>query len=73
LSPGRYRTTQPIMALFHEHDRLAARKIPAGALIEVEADPFDDGRLLSVKWGNNLAMVFNEDLKSRSTLAEAAG
>jgi hypothetical protein len=61
------------MALFHEHGGLAARKIPAGALIEVEADPFDDGRLLSVKWGTNLAMVLNEDLKSRSTLAEAAG
>jgi len=56
------------MALFHEHGRLAARRIPAGALIEVEADPFHDGRLLSIKWGNNLAMVFDEDLKSRSKL-----
>jgi hypothetical protein len=61
------------MALFHEHGRLAARKIPAGALIKVEADPFDDGRLLGVKWGNKLAIVFNEALKSHSTLAKAGG
>jgi hypothetical protein len=65
LAPGRYTVTSPLTVLFPENGRLAEREMPAGALIEIQTNPFHDGRLVSVKWGHDLVMVFDRDLKSR--------
>jgi hypothetical protein len=56
-----YRLTNPLMALIPENGHLAAHKIPAGELIEVEAGSFYDGRLMEVKWGQEAVMAFNVD------------
>jgi len=61
------------MAFIPENGKLAVHKMPAGALIEVQANPFNDGRLVSVKWEAGLVMVFDRDLKSRCRLIKPEG
>jgi len=43
--------TQPLTVFIPEKGKLAAHKMPAGALIEVQINPFNDGRFVSAKWG----------------------
>ena len=67
---GRYRIKEPTIALFHEDGRHVARTVPAGAIITIDSDAFDGDKLVDVTWGRKKVMMFTQDLRSRSELAD---
>jgi hypothetical protein len=63
---GRYRITNPTIALFHEDGRHVARTVPAGAVIHVDRAAFDGNKLVDVTWEGKTVMMFTQDLRSRA-------
>ncbi len=63
---GRYRITQPTIALFEQEGRHVARTVPAGAIIKIDSAAFDGNKLVDVTWDNNKVMMFTQDLRSRA-------
>ncbi|MFZ0595042.1 MAG: hypothetical protein WAM39_31565 [Bryobacteraceae bacterium] len=66
---GRYRITNPIVALFHEGGRHIAHTIPTGAFITVDSAAFEGNKLVDVTWDNKKVMMFTDDLRSRLKLS----
>ena len=67
---GRYRITNPTLALIHEDGRHVARTVPTGAFIAVDSAAFDGEKLVNVTWDRKKVMLFTEDLRLRGELAE---
>ena len=63
---GRYRITNPTIALFHEDGRHVAHTVPAGAFITIDSTAFDGNKLVNVTWDGKTVMMFTEDLRARS-------
>jgi hypothetical protein len=63
---GRYRITNPTIALFEEEGRHVARTVPAGAIINIDSSAFDGNRLVDVTWDEKKVMMFTQDLRSRA-------
>jgi hypothetical protein len=63
---GRYRVTNPTIALFQEDGRHVARTVPAGAIINVDSAAFDGDKLLDVTWEDKKVMMFTQDLRTRA-------
>ena len=63
---GRYRITNPTIALFEEDGHYVARTVPSGAIIRVDSAAFDGDKLLDVTWENKKVMMFTQDLRSRA-------
>ncbi len=63
---GRYRITQPTIALFEQEGRHVARTVPEGAIIKIDSAAFDGNKLVDVSWDNNKVMMFTQDLWSRA-------
>jgi hypothetical protein len=63
---GRYRITNPTLALFHEDGRHIAKTVPSGATITIESGAFDGEKLVSVTWDGKSVMMFTEDLRVRA-------
>jgi hypothetical protein len=66
---GRYRITNPTIALFNEDGHHVAHTVPAGAFIHIDSAPFDGNRLVDVTWDDKKVMMFTQDLRSRSMAA----
>jgi hypothetical protein len=66
---GRYRITNPTIALFHEDGRHVAHMVPSGAIIHVDNATFAGDKLLDVIWNGKKVMMFTQDLRSRSIAA----
>jgi len=47
--------------------------MPAGALIDIQINPFNHERLCECEMGGGLVMVLDRDLKSRCRLIEYEG
>jgi len=62
---GRYRVTQPTIAMFEEGGRHVARHVPAGSIIYVDGR-LDGDRLTDVIWDDQHVMMFTRDLRTRA-------
>jgi hypothetical protein len=70
MSVGRYRITQPTIAVFQEGGRHVAHIVPSGALITIiDGTAFDGNRLVEVTWDGRQVMMFAQDLRSRAETA----
>jgi hypothetical protein len=68
---GRYRITDPIIAIIEEGGRHVAYTVPRGAIVIIEkSSTFDANRLVEVLWDEKRVMIFAKDLGSRSEWAE---
>jgi len=63
---GRYRINSPTIALFEQDGRHVADTVPAGALIEINGDTFDDDKLQEVVWNGKSVLMFTQDLRKRA-------
>jgi hypothetical protein len=66
---GRYRITNPTIALFHEDGRHIARTVPTGAFITIDSAAFDGNKLADVTWDDKKVMMFTQDLRARAKRA----
>ena len=62
----RYRIKDPTIAMFHDDERGIARKISAGAIVEVPAGSLDGNKLVEVIWEGRQVHMFMEDLRTRA-------
>ena len=67
---GRYRMTDPTVALFEEDGHHIVHLVPAGAIITADSVAFDDDKLVDVTWDRRKLVMFTEDLRSRTELVE---
>jgi uncharacterized protein (AIM24 family) len=70
---GRYRITNPTIAVFPEDGRHIAHMVPVGAMISVDSVAFvasDGGQLVNVTWDGKKVMMFAQDLRSRALLID---
>jgi hypothetical protein len=67
---GRYRITNPTMALIQENGHDVAHTIPTGTIITFDSTAFDGEKLVNVTWDGKAVMMFAEDLRVRSELVQ---
>ena len=67
---GRYRITNPTLALFQEDGHHVAHTVPTGAFVTVDSAAFDGEKLVNVTWDGKTVMMFTQDLRLRSEPAE---
>ena len=63
---GRFRLTNPTLALVHENGHHVAHTVPTGTIIVVEGDAFDGEKLVNVTWDGKTVMMFAQDLRARA-------
>jgi hypothetical protein len=63
---GRFRLTNPTLALVHEDGRHVAHTVPTGTIIVVDSTAFDGEKLVNVIWDGTKVMMFAEDLRARA-------
>jgi hypothetical protein len=63
---GRFRITNPTLALVHEDGRHVAHTVPTGTIIVVDSTAFDDEKLVNVTWDSRKVMMFAQDLRVRA-------
>jgi hypothetical protein len=63
---GRFRLTNPTLALVQEDGRHVAHTVPTGTIIVVDSTAFNDEKLVNVTWGGKKVMMFAEDLRARA-------
>jgi hypothetical protein len=64
----RYRITDPTMAMFEEEGCHIAHFLPAGALITIDDDDYDESGFVDVNWDNQKVMMCTQDLRLRAEL-----
>lgn len=64
---GRFRITNPTLAIVSNDGHHDAITVPSGAIIDLDGKKFNGERLMEVLWGNRRVLMFTEDLKA-STL-----
>jgi hypothetical protein len=62
----KYRISVPTFVLLAEDGRDVAHMVPQGTIVTVEHHPFDGNKMVQVMWDGKTAMMFVEDLLSRS-------
>jgi hypothetical protein len=68
---GRYRITNPTIALFQEDGQYVSHMVPTGTIIAIHDGRGIDGhRLVEVEWDGKTVMMFAQDLRSRAMLTE---
>ena len=67
---GRYRITNPTLALFEEGGRHVAHTVPTGTVLTVDNQAFNGEKLVNVTWDGKTVMMFAEDLRLRSELVK---
>ena len=70
---GRFRITNPTIALLLEDGRHVAHTVPQGAVIRVDSVAFDGDKLVDVTWDGKKVMMFTQDLRSRAEAITEAG
>ena len=63
---GRYRITNPTIAVFLENGHHVAHMIPGGAEITIYSQDFAADELIDVTWNGRKVMMFAQDLRSRA-------
>jgi len=53
------------MVLFLEEGRHVARTVPAGAIVAVEPESGDGGKLVNVTWEGRQVTMFTQDIRAR--------
>jgi hypothetical protein len=64
----RFRLTRAAMAIAQRDGRNVAIMIPEGAIIEVIGGPFNGTRLMDVRYGGEMLMMFTDDMKTHTEL-----
>jgi hypothetical protein len=64
----RYRITDTTMAMFEEEGCHVAHVLPAGAIITIDDDDYDESGFVDVSWGDKKVMMFTQDLRMRAEL-----
>ena len=59
----RYRITDQTMAMFEEEGCHTAHLLPAGAIITIDDDDYDESGFVDVNWDNQKVMMFTQDLR----------
>jgi len=67
---GRYRITNPTLALFQEDGHHVAHTVPTGAFVTVDSAAFDGEKLVNVTWDGKTVMMFTQDLRLRAEPAQ---
>jgi hypothetical protein len=52
--------------LFLEDGRHVAHLVPEGATISIDGKTFNGNKLIEVTWAEQIAMMFTQDLRTRS-------
>jgi hypothetical protein len=63
---GRYRITDPTIAVVEEEGRHVSYTVPVGAIVIVDVNSLQDNGLVEVVWNEEPVMMFAQDLRSRS-------
>ena len=63
---GRFRLTNPTLALVHENGHHVAHTVPTGTIIVVDDVAFNGEKLVNVTWDGRTVMMFAQDLRSRA-------
>lgn len=70
----RYRITDPTMAMFEEEGCHIAHFLPAGAIITIDDDDYDESGFVDVNWDNQKVMMSTQDLRMHAEqVREAKG
>jgi len=67
VSNGLYRLTEPTIAVIMQNGRYVTHEVPAGTLITIVDETISGNRLISVMWDGLEAMMFAQDLQTRTT------
>ena len=67
---GRYRITNPTLALLQKDGHHIAHTVPTGAFITVDSAAFDGDKLVNVTWDGKTVMMFTQDLRLRAEPAQ---
>jgi hypothetical protein len=59
----RYRITDPTIAMFEEEGCHIAHFLPAGAIITIADDDYNESGFVDVNWADNKVMMFTQDLR----------
>lgn len=68
---GRYRITEPTIAMFEEGGRHFSLHVPVDSIIMIDGT-LDGDRLTNVVWDGKPVMMFTQDLRTRSVPAPEA-
>jgi hypothetical protein len=61
---GRYRLTEPTMALVAVDGHHTSIVVPLGSVIDLDGKVFNGERLMEVLWDGRQVLMFTEDLKT---------
>ena len=61
-----FRLTRTAMAIAQRDSRNTAIMIPEGAIIELLNGPFDSVRLMEVRYGGEVIMMFTNDMETHT-------
>lgn len=70
MSLKKYRIQSPTIALFVEEGRHVARTVPAGAIVQIDGDAYNENKLVDVMWNEQAIMMFAQDVRSRGAQIE---
>jgi hypothetical protein len=59
----RYRITDPTIAMFKEEGCHIAHVLPAGAIITIDDDDYNESGFVDVNWADKKVMMFTQDLR----------
>jgi hypothetical protein len=63
---GRYRITEPTIAVVEEEGRHVSYTVPIGAVVSADMNSLQRNGLVDVVWSEKPVMMFAQDLRSRS-------
>jgi hypothetical protein len=66
----RYLIESPTIAMYEEHGKHVAEKVPAGSVIVVDGETINDNKLIPVRWAEKRVMMFTQDLRNRGRKLE---
>lgn len=66
---GRFRITNPTLAIVSTDGHHDAITVPSGAIIDLDGKKFNGDRLMEVLWGKRTVLMFTEDLKESTVPA----
>ena len=66
-----FRLTRYAMAIAQRDSRNVAIMVPEGAIIEVLNGPFDGVRLMDVRYGGEIIMMFTNDMENHTEIIKA--
>jgi hypothetical protein len=67
----RFRLTRSAMAIAQREERHVPIMIPEGATIDVMNGPFNGTRLMDVRYGGEMILMFTDDMKTHTEIINA--